>query len=96
MKKTVMITLRLTVDEKRTLDQVALSLRTTPSEALRSVLRGEAEKMSRLETSSAHDRLKRYIPAKGSGRGRKQFSALNSGKQFAELLWEKHRALRPD
>jgi hypothetical protein len=96
MKRTVTITLRLTSDEKKTLDRVARALKTTPSEALRSVLREEAAKMSRVESLSAHDRLKRYIPAEGSARGRRKPSALNSGEQFAKLLLEKHRALRPD
>lgn len=93
MNKTVTITLRLTVDEEKILDRIARAHRATRSEAIRTALLGEAARIARAENLSGHDRLKRYIPAKGSGR--KDLSALDSKRLYVEHLVEKHRALRP-
>ena len=93
MKKTVTITLRLTADERKVLDRVARAHRATRSEAIRTALIGEAARIARTENLSGHERLKRYIPARGSGR--KDLSALDSARIWAEDLEAKHRALRP-
>ncbi len=95
MNKTVTITLRLTADEEKILDRVARAHGATRSEAIRTSLVGEAARIARSATLSAHDRLRRYIPAEGSAKGAHRPSALDSGRQFTELLLEKHRALRP-
>ncbi|MBI2386209.1 MAG: ribbon-helix-helix protein, CopG family [Elusimicrobia bacterium] len=93
MNKTVTITLRLTADERKVLDRVARAHGATRSEAIRTALLGEAARIARTENLSGHERLKRYIPAKGSGR--KDLSALDSSRIWAEDLEAKHRALRP-
>jgi len=90
----VTITLRLTGDEEKTLDRVARAHGASRSEALRAALIAEAARLERVETMSAHDRLKRYIPAKGSAGKGKRPSALDSRRQFTEYLEEKHRAIR--
>ena len=93
MKKTVTIPWRLTADERKVLDRVARAHRATRSEAIRTALIGEAARIARTENLSGHERLKRYIPARGSGR--KDLSALDSARIWAEDLEAKHRALRP-
>lgn len=96
MNKTVTITLRLTVDEERILDRLARAQGATRSEALRAALIGEAARIEKTQTLSAHERLKRYIPAKGSKvRGGKRPDALDSKRLWLEHLLRKHRAIRP-
>lgn len=96
MKKTVTITLRLTDSEEKTLDRVARAHGASRSEALRAALSTEAARLERIETMSAYDRLKRYIPAKGSAKKGKRPSALDGARAWVDHLVEKHRALRPD
>jgi hypothetical protein len=91
----VTITLRLTGDEEKTLDRVARAHGASRSEALRAALIAEAARLERVETMSAHDRLKRYIPAKGGAGKGKRPSALDSRRRFIEYLEETHRAIRP-
>lgn len=96
MNKKVTVTLRLTVDEEKILDRLARAHGTTRSEALRTALIGEAARVERTQTLSAHERLKRYIPAQGSMvKGGKRPDALDSKRLWLEHLLRKHRAIRP-
>ncbi len=95
MKKTVTITLRLTADEEKILDRVARAHGATRSEAMRTALMGEAARIERTMNTSGYERLKRYIPAKGSAWKGKRPNALDDSRTWAEDLEAKHRAIRP-
>ena len=89
MKKTVTITLRLTIEEEKVLDRVASALQATRSEALRAVLRDQGRRLEREEGMSAHDRLKHYIPQQ-RGPVRKRSNALNVREEVLKIILEKH------
>lgn len=93
MKKTVTITLRLTAEEEKVLDQVARALRATRSEALRAVLRDKGRRLEREEGMSAHERLKHYIP-EARGPVCKRSLALNVGPEVYQIIKEKHDGRR--
>lgn len=95
MNKTVTITLRLTADEEKILDRVARAHGATRSEAMRTALLGEAARIERNMTMSGYERLKRYIPAKGSAWKGKRPNALDDSRAWAEALEAKHREIRP-
>lgn len=90
MKKKVIITLRLTVDEEKILERVARALRATRSEALRAALREKSARLEREETMTAYDRIKHYIPEK-TGPVRKYSLALNVSDEFYKIVREKIR-----
>lgn len=93
MKRTVTITLRLTVEEEKVLDRVARELRASRSEALRAVLMDRGAKLEREKTMTAHDLLKHYIPEQ-RGPLRKQSLAENAGDKIYKMLKEKYRGSR--
>lgn len=93
MKKSVTITLRLTPEEERVLDRVARALRATRSGALRAALRGEGRRLERERDMSAHEHLKRYIPA-NAGPVRRTSLARGAGARFLDIVEEKHRGRR--
>jgi hypothetical protein len=91
MRKTVTITLRLTLEEEKVLNRVARVLRTTRPEALRAVLKDAGLRLKREESMSAHDRLKHYIPER-RGPVKKRSVALHSSQEFLKMLQRKHRS----
>ncbi len=92
MRKPVTITVRLTTNDEKALRRVMLAMGVSRSEAMRGALADKAEKIARLETMSAHERMKHLIPPKNGGGGRRSF---DTGRQFLDILEEKRRGRRP-